>query len=1032
MNRLSKNLNAKIFSSLDFMPARNYGTGKTQKERWIMGGDHRYYYNFKTETELKNWQILSRDEEHLTLSSVIAGMEGDFVFLAPCPPAPYPAPHHRTMPRLKALRVNGISFPALKSQAMYVHEEFCRYGIDISLQPGENILIAEMVLPENGVVNLEKLSFSLIPAEKALPKPQFKQKKHIFQFREYQRDDSAFSTVGWQAGTGRENSPGRFGFSKGDGLLDCAMPALGIVDKMFLCGQPKYQKPYRWSYSLLPEGMGLHSSYEPCDTGIEKDSVTINHLHVCWSTDHNGQKFSCTYSLASPGILTENESGTMRLSGLRFAGNYQSILIPRTGFVEEASLDDAEISGMAENWILLYDSTEFPDVPLLLVFDRNPSGMKILRGKNGRLESVCFDGTPLMFSSTPFGIQRFEPGAMPVEEAVRRCRFWSRAFLAYPVKCCDYFQLDESAEKVTIRQKFEYRYVTDAWGTEPLELAPVPPPVTLCGTAELDSVMDFAFPTKYGNFCGRIGSWSDYRLPFMPLTRKFPLRDSASTIPETLREGFEPYRNLVSFFDKKRISYPYAGALLEPFSMVSSMLFFMDDKEREFLLKQLDERMELVLDKDVSSDYTVIDWSVMMSLNPDHDAVIRQYEDPAKKHIFLKNWYDRKEPFTGVQFTICYLNLYFFSDNVIKEGSREEIFNLKVPLIENDWGAGLTFYYIYLAALATGSFREIRKHWDLVKKVYSFFDLMHDWACMGTGYSDNGITWVEGANYGLFPAYIRMAEAVGDSESRAFGIYNAAKQLALRLAVMKSSQKYFPEYFDVEPWYNTKFFHEESNPNLAFQNVPVVTEQKIRPDSIYNFTTEGIYPETYLAMRRFGGEKYSDIFNRFMESTRKPDQTVRKRAWWEMQQYTAMLIDKALDENCPPEDFHAALAFGLQSEKVIRSWRGIHIFSRALPENYFFCQLLAWMEMRDHKLWLEHWEEMRISSAVWKEDHGEIEFRNCSGAPMRLECGVREMPSEVYLNDREIPFRVLRSGVIEIRPENEGKLQIFFRKPLAK
>jgi len=1004
------------------------GNRKLPTGRWNMGGDHRYYCDFNSETKLGNWEIVQQEKDKVVLTTAVSGLVGDFVFLAPCPAAPYPQPHHRTMPRLKNLIVNGESLPALKSNAMYNHEEFSRFGINITLKEGENRLIAEMILPENGVVDLEKIGFSIVPAEKPVAKPVFKQKKHSFTATEYQRDSSSPDVAGWHLGAGRKTSPGRFGFSKGDGLLDCAMPALGIVDKMYLCGQPKYQKLYHWSYSLLPEGMGLHGSFEPCDVGIEEDEITINHLSVRWAAKHEGKTFSCTYSLASPAILTESESESMRVSGLQFAGNYQSILIPRADGIEEVSLDDADIAGMAENWVLLYDSTEFPDVPLMLVFDRNPEKMNVIRNKSGRLESIEFSGTPLMLSCTPFGIGRFDPGKMPLEKAVRRCRFWSRALLAYPVKCCDYFRLDDAAQKVTVRQKFEYRYIQDVWGTEPLELAPFPPPSTLSETAELVSVTDFGFPTKYGYLNGRIGSWSEYSLPYMPLTRKFPLRDVDSKLPEKLREGFEPYKNLVSFFGKNRVSYPYAGALLEPFSMVSSMLFFMDGEEKKFLLEKLDERMKIVLDKDVTSDYTVIDWSVMMRNKPDHAGVIEQYEDPAKKHIYLKNWYDRKEPFTGVQFKICYLNLYFFSDNVIKEGTQEEIFNLKVPLIENDWGAGLTFYYIYLGALATGSFAEVKKHWELVKEVYSFFDLMHDWACMGTGYSDNGITWVEGANYGLFPTYIRMAEAAGDEESRAFGIYNAAKQLALRLAIMKASQKYFPEYFEVEPWYNTKHFHEESNPNLAFQNVPVLTDQRVRPDSIYNFTTEGIYPETYLAMRRFGGKKYPEMLSRLMESTRSGaiQKSEKNLAWWAIQQYTAMLIDKALDVNCPEEEFYEALEYGLQHECMIREWRGIHIYSRALPENYFLCQLLAWMEMRKHKLWLEHWEEMRIESARWMDDHAEIAFKYSGDGAMKLQCGVMAQPSKILLNGKEISWKTLRAGLIEITPDEQGELNILF------
>ena len=858
---------------------------------------------------------------------------------------------------------------------------------------------------------------------------------HQIPAENFLRNTADISTDGWQLGAGSGNAPGRFGFSKGDGLLDCAMPALGLVDKMFLCGQPKYRKPYRWSYSLRPDGMPLHSSFEPREVGIEQDDIQINSLSVRWASRHNGKQFSCSYSLASPAILTENEDRTMLLSGLRFAGNYQSVFIPRADGIEETSLDSCNIQGMAENWILLFNCTEFPDVPLMLLFDRNPESMSVLRDTDGRLQSITFTDCPLMFSCTPFGIERFDRGKMDAQDAIRRCRFWSRALLAFPVCQTDYFKLDEQQETVTIRQKFEYRYISDAWNTEPLELAPLPPPLSICKTSCCPDAIDFSFPTKYGWLRGRVGTWSEYTLPFMPIERKFPLRDENSEIPDLLRHGMEPYKKLVSTFGPDKVSYPYAGAILEPFALASTLSLFMNETDREFLRTHLTERLSLALREDGQSDYTVIDWGEIMSLQPNHDTVIDIYKDPDKQHLFLHNWYTRVEPFTGVSFKICYLNVYFFSTGVIKTATPEEIQALKVPLIENDWGVGLTFYYLYLSALATGSFEEIRKNWQLIKDVYSFFRLMHDWACMGTGYSDNGITWVEGANYGLFPAFIHMAEAAGDLEARAFGIYNAAKQLALRLAIMHSSLDYFPQYFETEPWYCTKHFHEEFCPHMAFQNVPPLPKNRWRTEAVYNFTTEGMFPETYYGMRKLGGAGYAKVMSKLEQGLvcEAPDlKTVWETRhsyssmWHFIQSFSGLMIDKALNSACEDEDFYSVLDAGQKKEFLMRQWRGIHIFSRVLPENYMLCQLLAWMEMRKHKLWLEHWEEMVIQNACWTSKMAKISFNSSGYGAMKLQCGVTETPSAVLLNGNEIPFSMIKNNTMAIQPETDGLLEIRF------
>ena len=380
---------------------------------------------------------------------------------------------------------------------------------------------------------------------------------------------------------------------------------------------------------------------------------------------------------------------------------------------------------------------------------------------------------------------------------------------------------------------------------------------------------------------------------------------------------------------------------------------------------------------------------------------------------------------TGAEFKICYLMVYFFSTGKLKTGTKEEILNFKEPLIENDWGVGLTFYYLYLSCLAVGSFAEVRKNWDLLKQVYLFFELMHDWACMGTGYSDNGITWVEGANYGLFPAYIHMAEVAGDREARDFAVYNAAKQLALRLAIIRSSQIFFPQYFETEPWYCTKFFHEEATPDKAFQNVPPLVENRMRRYAAYNFTTEGLYPEAYTGLRKFGGRSYDAVMDRVEYAiVNVPEK--KPTPWAAMQQFAGMMTGYALDSQYPEEDFDRLLDHGLLNGLVMQEWRGIHVFSRVLPKNYFRCQLLAWRAMRNHPLWLEHWEEMRIDSAVWKDGKAQIRFTPSGNGPMKLICGVTVPPERVELDGQPVPCREIRPGKIGIEVKTGGQLLFVF------
>ena len=213
-------------------------------------------------------------------------------------------------------------------------------------------------------------------------------------------------------------------------MLDCAMPCLGVVDKMYLCGHPQYRKPFRWTYSTLPEGAALHGSFPPAAQGIERDRIDVNHLSVNWETEFGGRRFACTCSLATPGIMTESDAGRLRLSSLEFAGNYRYALIPGEGDdVKVLSLDRAAEQGidMAENWLLLFGCTEFPDLPLLIVPDCPPERLEVRRNPgNGRLSELLLHGCRRMITATPFGLESLQPVSPENREfladAVRRCQ----------------------------------------------------------------------------------------------------------------------------------------------------------------------------------------------------------------------------------------------------------------------------------------------------------------------------------------------------------------------------------------------------------------------------------------------------------------------------------------------------------------------------------------------------------------------------------------------------------------------------------
>lgn len=994
-----------------------------------MGSDWNYYYDFGQERRLDSWKTVEEKETHCTLECSFSCGAGDYVILLPVhgPEKLFGSPPH---PESAGLEING-SFHFLKdSQSAYVGPHGCRAGFPVHFSGVSNRIRLKVAASREK--SAESPCLYLIPD---LPPvevtTEYEGILHV-EKEVFREEKSACSAEGFTPGCGCGKSPGRFGFSKGDGVLDCAMPCLGVVDKMYLCGHPQYRKPFRWTYSTLPDGAALHGSFPPATQDIESDRIDVNHLSVRWETEFGGRHFACTYSLATPGIMTESDAGHQRLSSLEFAGNYRYVLIPGEGdSVKVLSLDRAAEQGidMAENWLLLFGCTEFPDLPLLIVPDCPPERLEVRRNPgNGRLSELLLHGCRRMITATPFGIESPQPVSPENREfltdAVRRCRFWSRAFQAYPVKCEDYFKLDGDGESVEIIQRFSYRRLHDAWNTEPLELAPLPPVLTLCGTAVPDErTRDFRFPTKFGYLRGTFGNSSRYTIPRMPTARRFPLREASGAPAGILKEGLREFFDFAACFPETVQPYPYAGSLMESYAPATTMMNFMDAESREKIRALAAARLRGACERTRTYDYPVIDWGEMMRRMPDDEEVLRIYRNPAMPRRRLWNWYERTEPFTGTRFHICYLNVGFLSSNVIREGTPAEIAALKIPLIENDWGVGLTFYYMYLCALASGDFSPVRENWDLIRSIHLFFERMLDWACMGTGYSDNAILWVEGANYGAFTAFANLAEAVGDREAEAFGIYLAAKQMALRMALLRSSQHYFHRFYGVEPWYITKFFHEESSPSYQFQNVPAdLSGFRYRPQGIYNLTTEGLYPELFEAMRRFCPEDLRNTMSSFRKTAAEGEGI---SGWTGIQQVASFLICEALDDSVPEEQLSADIAAAESRDLLMRKWRGIHIFSRRLPENYFKAQLLAWNAMKHHDIWLEHWENAAIRSAEWEGNRARIVFEKLPGAA-KIRFGCRKRPVRVLLNGGETEFRYGKDGRLQTAPGASGTLEILF------
>ncbi len=955
-----------------------------------------FFYDFDSETVLAAWRELSRQGDVCSAECGFESPGGDFILLW--------RKNNWWDLLPSALSVNGVKSEVLDD--FYVRTGGTRYSMPIHLEPGRNRISAEVDVAKGG---LDALEMWLVSCPTAVNPPIPFRKEHRPPVTCAFKEHTPIAHDGYIPGAGCEKMPGRFGVYKGDGILDCAVSSLGMIDKMYLCGHPQYKKPFRWSYLTLPAG-----KVPALQVPGPNDKLEINHLAVKWSRDD----FACTYSLASPGIITESQGADMRLSKLMYAGNYRYVLTAN----QVSSLDDFNLD-MPENWLLLFGCSEFPDLPLLVVLDRRPSAMEVRRLPNGRLDEIVFRSCRLMISATPFGIESFQPISPNDEtilsDAVGRCRFWSRALLAFPVRCVEYFKNDHKAKKVSIVQEFEYRMIADEWGTVPLKTAPLPPIRTICELPEPAGTVDFKFPTKFGWLRGRIGSTSAYDVKMIPPERRFPLCAKDSKVPDILREGLGEFFDFAARFSTDTQSYAYPGAVLEQYAYAASMAAFMPPEYRDKMAAECAARLRLACDP--NRQYTLLrtNHGFMLKTEPDRDEVYRIYNSPDMRKLKMWNYYERTEPFTGRKYTYCYFNVGIMHGDAITSGSREFMSKFRSPgLIENDWGIGITFYMMYSAALASGDFAPIKENWDTIRKVNEYFNIFHDWACMGSGYGEKATRWVEGANYGAFTSFINMAEAVGDKDAYEYGVYMAAKMISLRIAIYTQGRHYLYKFFDAEPWYGHRDIPEEYSPYAAFQFLPPLGADRLVRNGISLLTTDAVYPELFEAFRAHIPATNRETMAAFRKGILNGFTQSRT-------EFSALLVNNALDPEIPVAQTRADIENAVRTDRIISEWHDIHRYENYLPKNYLRSQLLAWLDMQSQPMWLEHWEGVRILRAIWDGAVARIELESLGGIA-KLRGGLVKQPKSLTYSGASIKPRKTAPGKIEWALEGSGTLEINF------
>ena len=260
-----------------------------------------YSYSFEQETQLASWEVLGRESNGAfrIACSLKCEAECEKILL-------WTRKSGATRHPARVLEINGKAIRDVPGFYVGFHTE--RQGMRVRLRKGRN-RIEVLVYP--GEEDIADFLMQLIDVPAAVKLKKYRRFWHApVETFPFEKSDIV-DISGMTPGAGHRPFPGRFGFVKGAGLLDCSMHAFGKVSKMYLCGDPRRTVPWAWGYSLIQEE----------DTDADEWANETYHVSpLCMRWHRSDTKYLC--STAFPGIVTQcGIRPYLKVSYLTFAGN---------------------------------------------------------------------------------------------------------------------------------------------------------------------------------------------------------------------------------------------------------------------------------------------------------------------------------------------------------------------------------------------------------------------------------------------------------------------------------------------------------------------------------------------------------------------------------------------------------------------------------------------------------------------------------------------------------------------------------------
>jgi hypothetical protein len=604
---------------------------------------------------------------------------------------------------------------------------------------------------------------------------------------------------GFTEGVSRGGSFGRFGwitsaglgaYSGGDGLLANQVLADGGIARQYASNAENPRESFLCRFrfmgskdnALSDKLFSRKAAYEDVEvefgylpgmfyTDKTPEEVKIHDINWIHKRFSYKKDFIADMSLASPSILLESpynefeieDSKSGAFTHMAYKDAQGKVVSIKAG--EDGNLYALDAHGaFGSNWIMLWNgnNTETDlagqrgNVPLQIIFQRQPVSIERFADKI----RIAFKQPGAIWLNTPYGA-RIQPTrnwhGFLTPKAVLKADFMGRTALAYPVNCNEFYRYNPEKKQVEILDKFTFkRFDDNDWQIKPLEVAPLPPLLSLMMDNGFDAVlpenlMDMDYPTIYGFLRGVPGSELRYSMsvPNVPsvINGGNPEADQQNTA-SIRRLSVPRIYGVRSFLLEERGSYDWHS--LRFFTGILKQWYFLKPSHREYLKELFDSNLLM------ASDYRG-----------------------------ERTWRSLIEPYSGLK--------YFYSFSINSGGPGDiGVFG------DRGFGVGMHLWGVDRTIAYSGNYDLLKCLWadtrplapmDAVidgktvtlDKTFGYLKNVHDWAYMFAGSNDCGdngpVVDCAQATFAGHAAYMRMARKVGTAEDIAKGAYYLAKSL---------------------------------------------------------------------------------------------------------------------------------------------------------------------------------------------------------------------------------------------------------------